>query len=159
MPRAAQKPPIVLHGCRVEQYAIRDRSMPFRGYGRLFVDGKEIGPLPRLAIGRSLSKGIKGLLLFHCDARWGAVAGIGPFSSLRETKQEAERFYAGIRSAWKRTGYSSTQVERQLTRMGPTCSMCSRIWLDIEKMVEVKKGSIHLCDICIRKLYECVSPA
>jgi hypothetical protein len=158
MARLPRKPPIVMHGCRVEQYAIRDRSMPFRGYGRLFVDGKEVGLVTRLAVGRSLAKRITGLLLFHCDARWNVVASIGPFQSLRETKQEAERFYAGITSAWKQTGYSSTQVERQLARMGPKCSMCSRIWLDIEKMVEVKKRSIHLCDVCIRKLYECLSP-
>jgi hypothetical protein len=40
--------------------------------------------------------------------------------------------------------------------MGPKCSMCSRIWLDVEKMVEVKKG-VHLCDVCVRKLHEAIS--
>src|SRR6185295_12462627 len=29
--------------------------------------------------------------------------------------------------AWKRTGYTRDQAERQLVRMGPTCSMCSTI--------------------------------
>jgi hypothetical protein len=43
--------------------------------------------------------------------------------------------------------------------MGPTCSMCSKIWLDVEKMVEIKKRKLNLCDTCIRKLYECISPA
>jgi len=105
-----------------------------------------------------VGKGIKGLLLFHCDARWNVIAGIGPFASLREAKQEAERFYAGMRSAWKRTGYSSTQVERQLARMGPKCSMCSKIWLDVEKMVEVKKGRFNLCETCIRELHKVISP-
>jgi hypothetical protein len=152
----AQKPPIVLHGCCVEQYAIRDRSMSFRGQGRLFVDGKEVGPVPRLAVGRSLGTSITGLMVFHCDGRWNVVAGDGPYPTLREAMQEAERFYPGISPAWKRTGYTRAQAERQLVRMGPTCSMCSTIWLNVEKIVEVKKG-VQLCDVCIRKLHKAIS--
>jgi len=46
------KPPIVLEGCRIEQFAVRDRSMKFEGHGLLFRGDKEVGPVPRLAIGR-----------------------------------------------------------------------------------------------------------
>lgn len=156
MVRPARKPPIVLHGCRIEQYAIRDRSIRFRGHRLLSVDGKEVGPVPRLALGRWRGKG---LMVFHCDRRWNVVAGDGPYPSLREAKQGSERFYPGISTAWKRTGYSQTQFNRYIARIGPTCSMCSKAWLDVEKMVEIKKRKLVFCDTCIRKLYECISPA
>jgi hypothetical protein len=153
----AGKPPIVLYGCCVEQYAIRDRSIPFRRHRRLFADGKEVGPVPRLAVGRSLGTSITGLMVFHCDGRWNVVTADGPYPTLREARQEAERFYPGISAAWKRTGYTRAQANRQLARMGPTCSMCSTIWLNVEKkIVEVKKG-VYLCDVCVRTLHEAMS--
>ena len=47
-----KKPPLAISGCRVEQYAIRDRSMKYSGHSSLYRDGKEVGPVPRLAICR-----------------------------------------------------------------------------------------------------------
>jgi hypothetical protein len=155
MVRRARKPPIVLASCCVEQYAIRDRSIRFSGHRHLF-DGEEVGAVPRLAIGRYRDQS---LLVLHCDGRWNVVAIDGPYTTLRDAKQGAERSYSGISAAWKRTGYSRAQAERRLARMGPKCSMCSRIWLDVEKMVEIKKRKTILCDTCIRELHERISPA
>jgi hypothetical protein len=56
---------------------------------------KQVGPVPRLALGRWRGKGLMG---FHCDRRWNIVAGDGPHASLREAKQNAERFIRGIGS-------------------------------------------------------------
>lgn len=60
-----ESPPPLIEGARVLQYALLDRTVTYSGHSRLFVGGKEVGPVPRLAIGKAMSDGK--VLLFHCD--------------------------------------------------------------------------------------------
>jgi len=87
------KPPVVLDGCRVEQFVLRDRSMKFRGQGRLFRGEKEVGPVPRLALARHRNNEV---LLLHCNSRWQVLGVSGGHATVREAKRDAERFYTGI---------------------------------------------------------------
>ena len=95
--------------------------MPFAGHGLLFHGDNEVGPLPRLALGRDRSNEV---LLFHCDTRWRVMGTSGGYATLREAKALAERFYRGISKAWVRTGYTKAQASRYLERLGPKCSLC-----------------------------------
>ena len=151
-----RKPPVCLHCCRVEQFAIRDRLMRFTGHRLLFSGDKEVGPVPRLALGRDRQHGV---MLFHCDTRWNVVGAEGFYPDLRSAKARAERFYQGISKAWVRTGYTKAQANRYLQRLGHNkrCSICSKPWFDIEALVEVKKRKLAFCDACIRELYELIS--
>ena len=153
--RAKSKPPVVVEEFRIEQYAIRDRSMKFAGHGLLFRDDKEVGPVPRLAIGRDRNNEV---VLLHCNARW-KVVGLSVHANLRDAKRRAERFYAGISKAWVRTGYTKAQAARLLDRAGANtkCSLCSRMWFEAEKIVEFTKQKFTICDLCIRELHETIS--
>ena len=151
------KPPIVLEGSRIEQFAVRDRSMKFEGHGLLFRDDKEVGPVPRLALGRDSDNTVR---LLHCDARWNVVASIGGYENLRAAKERAERFYPGISKAWVRTGYTKAQAKRVLDRIsGPKkCSLCSTSPHDVHSIVVIPKlKKFAICDVCIRELHELIS--
>jgi hypothetical protein len=154
--RTQVKPPVVLEGCRVEQFAIRDRSMRFEGHGLLFRGTTEVGPVPRLALGRDRDNAV---YLLHCDARWNVLGSSGGYENVRAAKQRAERFYRGISKAWVLTGYTKAQADRYLNRIrGPKkCSLCSRSPYDVQSIVEVKKRMFAICDVCIRELYELIS--
>ena len=154
--RRAVKPPVVLEGCRIEQFAIRDRSMKFQGHRLLFRGDREVGPVPRLALGRDRDNTVR---LLHCDARWNVVGASGGYENIRAAKERAERFYRGISKAWIRTGYTKTQANRLLNRISGLgkCSLCSRPWYDVQSMVEIKTRKFAICDVCIRELHELIS--
>jgi hypothetical protein len=149
-----RKPPVVLHGCRVEQFALRDRSIRFAGHGLLFSAGKEVGAVPRLALARDRSGEV---MLFHCDYRWRVVGASGGWRTVREAKKRAERFYPGISRVWRSTGYTKAQTARQLDRTNRRCSVCAKFWFEVDKMVVTKKARFTLCDACIRQFYEVIS--
>ena len=154
--RVKSKPPVLLEGCRIEQYAVRHRSIKFAGHGLLFRDGKEVGPVPRLALGRDHNNKV---VLLHCNARWN-VLGVSPgYSSLRAAKKRAERFYVGISKSWTRTGYTKRQAQRLRDRMGANrkCSICSKSLFEVEKILEVKKPKFAICDVCICELFALIS--
>jgi hypothetical protein len=150
------RPPVVLEGCRIEQFAVRDRSMKFVGQGLLFRGHKDVGPVPRLALGRDRSNDV---MLLHCDARWNVVGTSGAYPNLRAAKDRAGRFYRGISKAWIRTGYTKAQANRHLNRIGANkrCSLCLRRSYDVEALVEYQKRGFAICDVCIRELHEFVS--
>jgi hypothetical protein len=147
-----------LDGCRVEQYAVRPRRLTFTGHGLLFRDGKEVGPVPRLALGR-LQDGE--VILFHCDKRWNVKGASHGCPTVRAAKQRAERFYPGISAAWRRTGYTRSQARRVRERSGydRKCSLCLKRWFDVHQIIEIKKRNVALCDECIRKLHDMLSQA
>jgi hypothetical protein len=150
------KPPVVLNGCRVEQFAIRDRSIKFRGQGLLFSGDREVGGVPRLALARDRHEEV---VLLHCDARWQVLGISGGHATLREAKRAAERFYSGIAKRWMPTGYTKTQARRALDRVGGPrqCAVCLRPPHEVQAFVELKKRKLAICDACIRALYRLVS--
>jgi hypothetical protein len=154
--RTKVKPPIVLEGCWIEQFAVRNRSIKFEGHGLLFRGDKEVGPVPRLALGRGPDNSVT---LLHCDARWNVVGSSGGHATLRTAKKRAERFYRGISEAWVRTGYTKAQANRHLKRVSgpPKCSLCFRSSHDVQSIVEIKKRELAICDVCIRELHELIS--
>ena len=143
-----------LNGYRVEQFAIRDRSIQFCGHGRLFRGRRklrDVGPVPRLALGRGSDDHV---VLLHCDARWRVLGVSEGHATLREAKKAAEWFYIGISKRWVPTGYTRSDARRALDRIvGPKkCSLCLRAPDDVEFMVEIKKRKLAICDVCIREL-------
>jgi hypothetical protein len=143
---------VCLHCCRIEQFAVTEGSMRFRGHGLMFSGDREVGRVPRLALGRDRQLGV---MLFHCDARWNVVGAEGGYPDLRSAKARAEHFYQGIAKAWIRTGYTKAQADRYLRRIGNNqkCSICSKPWFEVEALVEVPKRKLTFCEACIRELY------
>jgi hypothetical protein len=141
-------PPPVLVSCRVVQYVIRDKTVRFKGPTNLYVGGKEVRGVPRLAIVRDDKK--HEVLLLHCSRAWGIV-GMQARRTIREAKRIAERAYPGISKKWVRTGITRGQATAFLKRLwkGQECSFCGRWPLDVQQMVAGRKARI--CNVCIEQ--------
>ncbi len=146
MSRKSFKPPPLLFACRITHYVVRDQSIPFVGPTNLFVNGKELRAVPRLAIGEDKGE----YLLLHCGSSWN-VRGVVAYGQLSNLKRSIERIYPGISKNWLRTGFSRQQVEGYRRRIwqGLECSFCRRFPDQFEQLVE--KRGVRICDICIRE--------
>jgi hypothetical protein len=107
-------PPPVLDWARVLFYAILDNGVQFSGRTLVFVDGKEIGQVPCLAI--CAEKKTSGVLLFHCTQEW-TVLGCSAHPSAEDAKQRAERIYAGLSTRWVDANVSEEAAESYLDNL------------------------------------------
>jgi hypothetical protein len=90
-------PPPVLDSARVLHYVVISKDIEFSGRSLLFVDGKELGPVPCLAICEEKETG--GVLLFHCASDW-TVLGCSAHASISEAQKRAEHVYRGASTCW-----------------------------------------------------------
>lgn len=100
-------PPYVLDSARVLRYAILDASVSYTGRISIYVDGKRLGPVPRLALCENLAQDDDYLLLY-CNDDW-EVLGAGGFGTLQEALAYAEAGYAGVGGKWQ--AYRPLRVE------------------------------------------------
>jgi hypothetical protein len=147
MGKGRQKPPPLLMGCRITHYVVRDKSTKFARRTNLFVNGKELGSVPCLAIGESKTGEF---LLLHCDRTWN-VRGTEVHEHVSAVQQSAERIYPGISKRWLRTRVSKRQADayRRKVWKGMECSFCRRLPDEFDGMVE--KRHLRVCNICIRE--------
>jgi hypothetical protein len=99
------RPPAVLDGAEVLEYAIVDDSVRFTGRLHLYHGDNRIGPVPRLAICKDPD--MPELLLFHCDSSWNVLGAqiwnspdVPAITSVDQVKEKAESFYKGISEKW-----------------------------------------------------------
>jgi len=97
MPESVAPPP-VLDAARVLAYLIVPDSFAYVGASTLFVDGKALGRVPRLAVCQNLCAD-NDFLLFHCDSEWN-VLGAGGATSATEARAQALRNYPGLEHGW-----------------------------------------------------------
>jgi hypothetical protein len=145
-----EPPPPALDCARVLEYVFIPSSNEYSGRTLLFVDGKEIGRVPCLAICEEKSSG--GVLFFHCDAEWN-VLGCAPYASVAEAKNKAERIYAGLLPSWIASGVSEAEAERYLDELfaDERCSFCGKRADLVEQLFQ--KGSVYICDGCVEEYY------
>ncbi len=91
------RPPPLLDSAKVLKYAIVNTSVEFTGRLCLYVDGKLLGKVPKLAICQNYKA--KDYLLLFCNKKW-KVLGVAGYKSIQETKEKAERAYKGITKKW-----------------------------------------------------------
>ncbi len=134
----ASSPPPVLDCARVLHYVIIDKSIEFSGRSLLFVDGKELGEVPCLAICEGKKTG--GVLLFHCTRDW-TVLGC-------DAQVHAEGIYKGTSSRWVDAKVSREAAEAYLDEMfgEDRCSVCGRRPDEVDSFI--RKGSDRICDLC-----------
>jgi hypothetical protein len=100
MTSAVSPPPEEIDSVRIHVYAAIDEDVEWRGRiggPIVLVDGRLVGPVPRLAIG--LNYDGKDWLLLYCTADWESLAAVGS-SSFDDAKARAEQEYRGISSKW-----------------------------------------------------------
>lgn len=141
-------PPPVLEDARVLWYAIVSPPIHYCGHSGLFVDGKEIGPVPRLVVAKAYLDG--DVLLLHCDTQWESLGVAGGFKTAGDAKQRAERIYFGINAAWTKASTTAAEAlrHRERTWAGTGCSFCGRLpYQGISQLIESRGARI--CDLCL----------
>jgi len=144
-------PPPVLDSARVIAYAILGDDIPFTGETSIFVDGKLLGRVPRLAICENLGEDM-GPLLFHCHDDW-TVLGISGGPTVEETKQRAEINYPGVSKLWVHLDTSREAALDFYDRMtnGIKCSFCGRRPFELTGLIEGDGAAI--CRECVEKFH------
>jgi hypothetical protein len=151
MPRSTKsRPPEFWASGPVIEYAILPRSVPFRGQGLHFVNGKGLGRVPRLALCRDIVK--KETVLAFCDHRW-RIKGVSTHASTVEAKRRAERMYPGSRSYWVDLKVSAERVASYLRRTwrNQDCLFCGKYPPQVDAMWTV--GRARICSGCVREFH------
>jgi hypothetical protein len=80
-------------------YAVLDEHVGYTvGHGLFFVDGKEIGRIPRLAICKDKDSGL--FTLYYCDEDWNPLGVAADYQTVGAAKMRAERIYPGSSTRW-----------------------------------------------------------
>jgi hypothetical protein len=135
---------------RVLHYAVLDETVGFNsGHRLVFVDGKELGKVPCLAICQE--KNTSKFLIYYCDGDWDPV-GASEYDTVEAAKRRAERIYPGSSAKWVEAHFTEEEVTRYLDEVWADlrCSFCGkRPDQGIESIVEAKDGNGRICDKCI----------
>jgi hypothetical protein len=150
MPRTKQSPPSPVIDCaRLLHYAYIDKPVGYAGRTLLFVDGKELGRVPQLAICESFKIGI---LLFHCTRKWKTL-GCSGHNCVAEAKKKAELIYPGISKRWVASHVTKAQAREYLNKLwgNERCSFCQRQPHEVDQLF----GSVRalICDECLEKFH------
>ena len=142
------KPPPVIDHARLLHYAVLDGWVGYRGHTSLFVDGKELGRVPCLAI--CSDPRLQEIFLFHCDDQWD-VLGCAGYGTVEAAKAEGERIYPGLSSSWIDSYVTEQEAERFLDELwgDDRCSICNKRGDQVEELHEQASGWI--CDGCLAR--------
>ena len=151
MAQGPQNPPPVLANARVLEYAVLDKNVSYSGHSSLFVDGKELGPVPRLAICQPF-EGTETLLL-HCDLNWNVLGVVG-YASVTEATKHAERIYPGVSAQWIKADVAEPELRKSVEEQSSDlrCSFCGKGPQEVNQLIE--KGGACICDSCILELHQ-----
>jgi hypothetical protein len=148
--RAPLKPPPILACSRVLYYVRIDKSIAYRGRTLLFVDGKELGRVPCMAICEE-NRG-SGVLLLHCNRNWKDL-GVSVHESVAAAKKKAEWIYPGLAEHWKPSHVTKKQAYWFLEKMwgNERCSFCRKRPHEVRQLF----GSVRalICDECLDKFH------
>jgi hypothetical protein len=98
-PSATPPQTIMLNDSALLCHAVLDESVGYTvGHGLFFVDGKEIGKVPRLAICKDKASGL--FTLYYCDKDWNPLGVATNYQSVDAAKHRAERIYPGSSTRW-----------------------------------------------------------
>ena len=143
------KPPVIIDSAKVLKYAIVDSSVEWQDGLCLFVDGKRVGQVPKLAICQNYKA--RDYLLFFCNAKW-KVLGVTGYKTLTETKEKAERAYKGIRKKWV-TVAKPNVFTNWPGDLGPVCSFCRRTIFEGLQQI-YGRDDAFICNECIKRYYD-----
>lgn len=150
------QPPPILDHARVLEYAAVDASVKHTGRISVFVGGKELGAVPRLAICQNLGENPE-TFLFYCDNDWN-VLGAGAYPSVAVARERAESAYAGISAKWQASSFSLEEAEQFLSESwgDNRCAFCGKTPNQVHALVEGRTGA-KICDLCVTELQRTLS--
>lgn len=146
-----EQPPPILDSARVLEYAVVDDTVKFTHRISVYVGGRELGAVPRLAICQNMGEAPE-TLLFYCDHEWN-VLGAGAYPSVEVARERAETAYSGISPKWLKAPYSLEEAENYLSESWGErrCAFCGKTPNQVHVLVEGRTGA-KICDLCIGEL-------
>ncbi len=145
-------PPIIMVNDRLLlHYAVLNDSVGFNsGHRLMFVDGKEIGPVPCLAICQD--KDSPQFMLYYCNCDW-KPNGIASYDSVDAAKRRAERIYPGSIACWTQAQFTEADAERFLGEQfsDMPCSFCGKRPDQTMGATFEGEGNARICGDCIRE--------
>ena len=147
------KPPPAIASERVLHYAFLDDSVGFNaGHKLIFINDKQLGKVPRLAICQA--KKISEVSLFYCDNDWDIV-GVSVHDSVPAAKHRAERLYPGSSSKWFEANFTQEEVGLYLEQVwaASRCSFCGKTPDQDLKAIFEGNGNARICDSCVVELH------
>jgi ClpX C4-type zinc finger protein len=143
-------PPPAICSERVLHYAVLDETVGFNsGHRLVFIDGKELGKVPCLAICHE-TKTSK-FLIYYCDSDWDPV-GASEYDTVEAAKRRAERIYPGSSAKWVETHFTEEDITRYLDEIwaDSRCSFCGkRPDRGIESIIQAPGNNARICDKCV----------
>jgi ClpX C4-type zinc finger len=142
-------PPPVLDGDRLLAYAIVDETVNHTGSSTLYVDGKQIGAVPCLAV---VQQETGGVLLLFCDEQWNSV-GVVECSSLAEAQSRAGSEYRGLSPKWVNANVTEQEAAQYLEEQSNSqrCSFCGKPPVAVQQLFAAPAARI--CDECVRDFF------
>jgi hypothetical protein len=140
-------PPPAIESARVLAYAIVDDSVRWNRRKKLIHDGKEVGPVPCLALCQNAWGDWQSIHVFHCNSDW-EVLGAGGAATLEEAKASAERSYPGVGAKWVFLNTTREAAREWIRRESAEmlCSFCDRIPAEMDRLI--RGGSAAICNYC-----------
>lgn len=141
-----EDPPPILGSAKVLAFAIVDSTIKFVQNKLLYVDGKLLGPVPKLAICKFPTE--SEVCLYFCDDDW-SMLGFSVHESLEAAKRRAEKSYPGLLNRWRPYHHKDeAAIDRRC--LEPFCTFCGKSFIETERMVQGKEAWI--CEGCVRAL-------
>jgi ClpX C4-type zinc finger len=149
-----ESPPPAIASERVLHYARLDDSVGFNaGHRIMFVDDKELGRVPCLAICEA-KKSSKSTL-FYCENDWQFVAA-SVHDSIAAAKARAEHLYPGSLNKWVEAKFSQQDVDLYLDQVWTPhrCSFCGKRPDQGINSIFQGDGNANICDKCVLEMYK-----
>jgi hypothetical protein len=154
MENPSAPPPVISVNDRVLlYYAILDASVGYTaGHGLFFVDGKEIGPVPCLAICQDRDS--QCVTLYYCDSDWNLL-GVAPYESVDAAKRRAERIYPGSLAHWVEARFTEENAKRYLEEAwkGEQCNFCGKKPYEIPTTQFFGNENARICGDCVAEFH------
>lgn len=146
--------PPLIDCTRVLRYAVLDHEVRYTPRGAIYVDGVELGAVPRLAIVRNLVD--DSVMLLHCDEDWNCL-GVSGAGSIEEAVTDANRRYDGLAEKWRKAPYSEVEFAKAVADQygEQRCSFCGRYHFQIEAPMAVGDRA-RICGDCIVRLHAAI---
>ena len=107
-------PPIIgLNDRLLLQYAVLDESVGYTvGHKLFFVDGKQIGRVPCMAICQDKETSL--FTLYYCDEEWSFLGVATNYESVDAAKRQAERIFPGLSARWVKANFTEQDATNYL---------------------------------------------
>ena len=155
--RTVAGPPPVLTATQVLEYTPVGQATRRTGRPLLRVDGKELGRVAWLAIGRQLYGEQREYVLLYCSAAWRVLAITGE-PTVAACRASAKAGFEGLGGRWVRTRVTRAKAVEWLRARssGFICTMCDKLPEETKVgLVKGKRGSV--CFTCIREMGQLLS--